>query len=106
MNRRKRKRKTKFAKTCRKILRTILLMPGKIPPIDVKTIEICMRMCEVFGVAFSCFLIANIITVSSFVSMCTYITGVAFAGLALFIKLADYQDRLVREKLADYVYIK
>lgn len=106
IQRRNKRKKHKFSRVCKRVLRTILLMPGKIPPIDIKTIEVCMKLCETIGVVFSCFLIANLITENAFVSTCTYLTGFAFAGLVLFIKLADYQDRLVRERLADYVYIR
>ncbi len=106
IQRRKRHKKSKFSKMMRRTLRTVLLMPGKIPPIDMKTIELCMKLGEMFGIAFSCFLIANLIIDSTFVSTCTYLTGLIFAGLIMFIKLADYQDRLMREKLADYVYIR
>jgi len=105
-NRRKLRRRRKFVRNIKRTVRSILLMPGKIPPIDLRTVDFCMKLCETVGIVFVGTLIATLIGNSSVVSVINLIAGFVFAGLLLFIKLADIQDRLVRLEMADYIYIR
>jgi len=104
--RRSLRRRRKLARGFRRTVRAVLLMPGRIPPIDARTIEICMRFCEVCGVMFVMTLIAHLVSDSRLIAGLNFSMGVAFFGLILFIKLADYQDRLIRAEMADYIYIR
>jgi len=81
-------------------------MPGRIPPIDVRTVESSMRLCEISGVIFVLTLIAHLVSESRVIAGMNIIAGLAFFGLVFFIKLADYQDRLIRAQMADYIYIR
>ncbi|MBS7305545.1 MAG: hypothetical protein SPH91_01960 [Lachnospiraceae bacterium] len=106
-NKRKRlRRRRKLAKGFKRTLRAVLLAPGRIPPIDLKTVEICMRVCEICGIIFVMTLIAHLISESSILTGLTFTMGFAFMGLMFFIKLADYQDKLIRMQMADYIYIR
>ena len=105
-NRRKIRRRRKFVRNFKRTIRSILLMPGKIPPIDIRTVDLCMKLCEGVGLVFVGTLIATLIGKGGLVSVVNLISGLAFAGLLLFIKLADIQDRLVRLEMADYIYIR
>lgn len=100
------RRRRKAAKSFKRFVRAILLMPGRIPPIDIRTVGICMRACETAGVIFVMTLIAHLISDSSLVAGLNFAMGVAFFGLIFFIKLADYQDKLIRAEMADYIYIR
>lgn len=104
--RRSLRRRRKLAKGLKRTVRAILLMPGKIPPIDEGTVEICMRICEICGIAFVMTLIAHLISDSSLIAGLNFTMGAAFIGLISFIKLADYQDKLIRLQMADYIYIR
>ncbi len=81
-------------------------MPGRIPPIDVRTVESSMRLCEISGVIFVLTLIAHLVSESRVIAGMNITAGLAFFGLVFFIKLADYQDRLIRAQMADYIYIR
>ena len=104
--RRNLRRRRKLAKGFKRTVRAVLLMPGRIPPIDISTVETCMRFCEVFGIAFVMTLIAHLISDSAIIAYLNLTMGVAFFGLMFFIKLADYQDRLIRAEMANYIYIR
>lgn len=104
--RRNLRRRRKLARGFRRTVRAVLLMPGRIPPIDERTVEVCMRFCEVCGIAFVMTLIAHLISDSGFVAGLNFMMGLAFFGLMFFIKLADYQDRLIRAEMANYIYIR
>lgn len=106
VQRRRAKNRRKFARNVRRTARNVLLMPGKIPPITMDMVEVAMRVCEVVGVLFVISLIANLVSDSSAVSMINLVMGVIFAGFLLFIKFAGYQDRLIREDLSNYIYIR
>ena len=108
MNRRKKslRRRRKLLRTVRRTVRAVLLMPGRIPPIDIHTVEASMRYCEFSGIVFVLTLIAHLVNDSRFVAALNFTAGVAFFGLIFFIKLADYQDRLIRAQMADYIYIR
>lgn len=108
MNRKKRnvRRRRKFVRTVKRTVRAVLLMPGRIPPIDIRTVEMCMRFCETCGILFVITLIAHMINESTFIAGLNLTLGIAFFGLILFIKLADYQDRLIRAEMANYIYIR
>ena len=100
------KKRRKFARNMRRTLRTVLLIPGKFPPISVQAIETATRVCETFGVFFVGTLIAHLINENQIVAALNIGVGVVFFGLLLFLKLADYQDRLIRENMANYIYIR
>lgn len=100
------RRRRKASKNFKRIVRAILLMPGKVPPIDVRTVEVCMRFCETCGVIFVMTLIAHLISSNPILTALNLTMGIAFFGLIFFIKLADYQDRLIRAQMADYIYIR
>ena len=104
--RRNLRRRRKLAKGFKRTVRAVLLMPGRIPPIDVRTVEVCMRFCEACGIAFVMTLIAHLISDSRLIAGLNFSMGFAFFGLILFIKLADYQDRLIRAEMANYIYIR
>lgn len=104
--RRSLRRRRKLAKGVKRTVRAVLLMPGRIPPIDVKTVEMCMHFCEACGVMFVITLIAHLINESRFLAGVNLSMGLAFFGLIAFIKLADYQDRLIRAEMASYIYIR
>lgn len=108
MNRKRKalRRRRKVLRCVKRTVRAVLLMPGRIPPITKGTVELCMKYCEAAGIAFVLALIAHLISDSGIIAMLSYTTGVAFFGLMLFIKLADYQDRLIRAQMADYIYIR
>lgn len=100
------RRRRKILRSLRRTVRAVLLMPGRIPPIARGTVELCMRYCEIVGIAFVLTLIAHLISDSIVIAGLNYTTGFAFFGLIFFIKLADYQDRLIRAQMADYIYIR
>ena len=104
--RRSLRRRRKILRNIRRTVRAVLLMPGRIPPIDVKSVEVCMRFCEVCGFLFVTTLIAHLCSDSSLMALLNVMMGIAFLGTILFIKLADYQDRLIRAQMADYIYIR
>ena len=104
--RRNLRRRRKLAKAIRRTVRAVLLAPGRIPPIDERTVEVCMRFCEGCGIFFVMTLIAHLISDSAVVAGLNFTMGFAFFGLMFFIKLADYQDRLIRAEMADYIYIR
>jgi len=108
MNRKKRtlRRRRKILRNIRRTVRAVLLMPGRIPPIDVRTVESSMKYCEMTGVLFVLTLIAHLISDSVIIAAVNITAGFAFFGLMFFIKLADYQDRLIRAQMADYIYIR
>lgn len=108
MNRKRKslRRRRKILRSLKRTVRAVLLMPGRIPPIDKGTVDVCMRYCEVSGIAFVLSLIAHLISDSGLIAGINFTTGVAFFGLMFFIKLADYQDRLIRAQMADYIYIR
>ena len=108
MNRRKKtlRRRRKLLRNIRKTVRAVLLMPGRIPPIDDRTVESGMRYCEITGIIFVLTLIAHLTCDSVVVAALNITAGIAFFGLIFFIKLADYQDRLIRAQMADYIYIR
>ena len=108
MNRKRKtlRRRRKILRGLKRTVRTVLLMPGRIPPIDKGTVELCMRYCEAAGIMFVLTLIAHLISDSGLVATLNYLAGFAFFGLMFFIKLADYQDRLIRAQMADYIYIR
>lgn len=108
MNQKRRnlRRRRKILRNIKRTVRAVLLMPGRIPPIDVRTVEVCMRFCEAFGIGFVSTLIAHLISDSNLIALFNLTLGFAFFGLILFIKLADYQDRLIRAEMADYIYIR
>ena len=108
MNRKRRnlRRRRKLAKGLKRTVRAVLLMPGKMPPIDVRTVEVCMRFCEICGIAFVMTLIAHLISDSGLIAGLNFTMGLTFFGLMFFIKLADYQDRLIRAEMANYIYIR
>lgn len=105
-SRRRGRKKGKLARSIRRSIRNILLMPGKIPPITAQTVEVTMKACEVFGVLFVGTLIANLISENLVISYANIVLGIIFVGLMAFIKLAGYQDRLIREQLSNYIYIR
>lgn len=104
--RRNLRRRRKLAKGFKRTVRAVLLAPGRIPPIDDRTVEICMRFCEACGIIFVMTLIAHLISDNSLIAGLNFTMGFAFFGLMFFIKLADYQDRLIRAEMADYIYIR
>lgn len=104
--RRNLRRRRKLAKGFKRTVRAVLLMPGRIPPIDERTVDLCMRFCEACGFIFVMTLIAHLVNDSRIIAGINFSMGVLFFGLILFIKLADYQDRLIRAEMADYIYIR
>lgn len=106
VERKRAKKRKKMARNVRRFVKNVLLMPGKFPPIDEKTVENAMKACETFGVLFVGTLIAHLISESSVVSIVNIIMGLIFFGLLFFIKLAGYQDRLIREELSNFIYIR
>lgn len=100
------RKKKRFAKTCRRTLRKVLLIPGKFPPVGVQAVEIATKICEIVGVFFVGTLIAHLTTENSAVAATNLVAGIAFFGLLVFLKLADYQDRLIRENMSNYIYIR
>ena len=106
VERKRAKKRKRMARNVRRFVKNVLLMPGKFPPIDEKTVENAMKACETFGVLFVGTLIAHLISESSAVSIVNIIMGLIFFGLLFFIKLAGYQDRLIREELSNFIYIK
>ena len=100
------KRRKKFLKTYRRTIKRILLIPGKFPPVGVHAVEIATKICETFGVFFVGTLIATLTSESSAVATANIIVGIVFFGLLVFLKLADYQDRLIRENMSNYIYIR
>lgn len=104
--RRSLRRRRKLAKGFKRTVRAVLLAPGRIPPIDERTVEICMRVCEACGIVFVMTLIAHLISDNSLIAGLNFTMGFAFVGLMIFIKLADYQDKLIRLQMADYIYIR
>ena len=104
--RRNLRRRRKLAKGLKRTVRAVLLMPGRIPPIDARTVEVCMRLCETFGIMFVMTLIAHLTSDNSLIAGLNFTMGFAFFGLMFFIKLAEYQDRLIRAEMADYIYIR
>ena len=108
MDRRKKslRRRRKILRNFRRTVRAVLLMPGRIPPIDVQTVESSMRLCEIAGVIFVLTLIAHLVSDSGVVAGVNFAARFVFFGLIFFIKLADYQDKLIRAQMADYIYIR
>lgn len=103
---RRAKNRRKFARNVKRTLKNVLLIPGKIPPITEGMVEISMRICEVFGVLFVGTLVANLASDNPTIAIINIVMGLLFFGLMAFIKLADYQDRLIREQLSNYIYIR
>lgn len=95
-----------FSRSVRRAIRDILLIPGRIPPIHAQTVEVLMKVCETFGVLFVITLVANLISDNTGITVLNVIMGIFFIGLMFLIKLADYQDRLIREQLSHYIYIR
>lgn len=106
VERRRAKKRKKMVRNVRRVIKGVLLMPGKIPPIDDRTVGAAMKACETFGVLFVGTLIAHLISESSAVSVINVLMGLIFFGLLFFIKLAGYQDRLIREELSNFIYIR
>jgi len=104
--RRSLRRRRKILRNIKRTVRAVLLMPGRIPPIDERTVEVCMRFCETCGFLFVTTLIAHLCNDSSILAGVNVTMGIAFLGTILFIKLAEYQDRLIRAQMADYIYIR
>ena len=69
VERKRAKKRKKMARNVRRFVKNVLLMPGKFPPIDEKTVENAMKACETFGVLFVGTLIAHLISESSAVSI-------------------------------------
>lgn len=103
---RRARNRRKLARSIRRTAKNVLLMPGRIPPITVDTVEIAMKICEVFGVLFVASLVGKLATDNTIVSVINLITGIIFFGFIAFIKLADYQDRLIKEQLSNYIYLR
>lgn len=106
VQRRRAKSRRKFARNVKRTARNVLLMPGKIPPITMDMVEVAMKACEIVGVLFVISLIANLVSDNAAISMINLAMGIIFVGFLLFIKFADYQDRLIREDLSNYIYIR
>lgn len=100
------RRKKKFVKNFKRSIRKILLMPGKFPPVSVQAVEIATKVCEILGVVFIGTLIAHLTSDNSLVAVANIAVGIAFFGLLIFLKLAYYQDRLIRENMSNYIYIR
>lgn len=100
------RRKKKLLRNCRRTIRKVLLMPGKFPPVSIHAVEIATKICETFGVFFVGTLIAHLTSENTAVAAANVIVGVVFFGLLVFLKLADYQDRLIRENMSNYIYIR
>lgn len=100
-----RRRKSSY-KTLKKTLIKILLLPGKFPPVSDVTIHKAMVLCEMTGIIFAISLIASLSGLSGILPVINVISGAIFIFTMVFIKLCDYQDLLIKEHLADYVYIR
>ena len=100
------KKRRKLARSIRRTLRGVLLIPGKFPPIGTQAVEIATKICETFGVFFVGTLIAHLISESTLIAALNIGVGMVFFGLLIFLKLADYQDRLIRENMSNYIYIR
>lgn len=103
---RRRGNNKKFLRSVRRTTKNILLMPGRIPQITADTVEASMRICEVFGVLFVVTLVARLTVENTIFQVLNLVSGIAFFGLMAFIKLADYQDKLIREQLSNYMYLR
>jgi len=100
------KKRRKLARNIRKMLKAVLLIPGKFPPVGVQTVEVATKVCETFGVFFVGTLIAHLLSESPLLTAINFGVGAVFFGLLIFIKLADYQDRLIKENMSNYIYIR
>jgi len=100
------RRRNSGSKTFKKLLIKVLLLPGKLPPVSFVTVHKAMVLCEMTGVIFAISLIASLSGLGGLLPVINVISGAVFLMTMAFIKLCDYQNMLMKEHLADYVYIR
>ncbi|MBO4902026.1 MAG: hypothetical protein J5518_04475 [Lachnospiraceae bacterium] len=77
-------------------MRTVLLMPSRIPRVSAQTVTAAVKACEIIGIAFVVLLICSMLNPSGLLAALRTVSALAFFTLFFFIKLEEYQEVLER----------
>lgn len=88
--RRRRRRKKAMMRT----LRTILLMPSRMPRVSEQALTLTVKACETVGIAFVLILITSMLNPGTTLAFLRTVSAIAFFSLFFFIKLEEYQEML------------
>ena len=91
IRRRKRRRKN-----FRRAMRTMLLIPSRIPRVSEHVIVTAVKACEIIGLAFVVLLICSMLNPNGLLAALRTVSALAFFTLFFYIKLEEYQDALER----------
>lgn len=96
------KRKKRFKRNAKRMLRCILFAPGKLPKIRLQTLEQIIRACEVSGILFVISLLTYLLKPDQINMMLSVVSAAVFFTQLLVIKLGHYQEVLERQEYLEY----
>ncbi len=94
------KMKKRFRKNVKRMVRTILLAPGKLPRIRFQVLEHAIRACEVSGITFVVALLTCLLRPDRVNVVLSMASAAVFFGLLLVIKLEQYQEILDKQEFS------
>ncbi|MCR5790545.1 MAG: hypothetical protein K6G83_11720 [Lachnospiraceae bacterium] len=78
-----------------RILRSILLFPGRIPILKIETVDTLKRICELSGIFLVLFIMAVMVYEGEIIRIGAGLTAIAFTVSFVLIRLRMYQDALI-----------
>lgn len=94
------KRRRQRKRSVMRALRSIMLMPARLPRMSSGAVAIVAKTCEAFGLIFLVVLISSMLNPTGFLVFTRTVSALAFFVLFFFVKLEEYQDYL-----EDYVSV-
>ena len=88
------KKRRRFKRNAMRLLRSILLVPSRLPRISGQAAAAAVKACEVCGTVFLVILISSMLNPTGLLVFLRTVSALAFFSLFFFIKLEEYQDYL------------
>lgn len=88
------RRRKRFKRDLMRLVRSILLIPARMPRVSGHVIASAVKACETCGIIFVVILITSMLNPNGLLVFLRTVSALAFFSLFFFIKLEEYQDYL------------
>ncbi len=85
------RRRKRMKKNLMRTLRTIMLMPARMPRIRGQALTLAVKACEVAGITFVILLVTCMLNPGGVLAFLRTISAITFFSLFFFIKIEEYQ---------------
>jgi len=85
------RRRKRMKRNLMRTMRTILLMPARVPKVRGQALAIAVKACEVAGITFVVLLIISMLNPGGAMTFLRTVSAIAFFSLFFFIKIEEYQ---------------